>query len=350
MSTRLLSETSGPGKPPSPSITTSGGQSGKPTLESTYGTRHTREVLESECLDRVRAKFWLCTLNNPTPQEHDALRAYFGDSTNGAYATWQLERGESGTLHIQAFFGMATVLSRPKLKTLLQSKRWFLIRARWPVFAREYVRKEDTRVEGPWELGTQPVLEQGKRSDIDDEICDVIQGLHPKRRKFAEAHPKGIVIRERGLIALWNTLHQSVRSTRPKVTIFWGESGSGKSYKASLMLPEHETYWKAPGKWWCGYWGQKHTVLNEFSPKAWDFTWNQWKRITDWCPMTVEPKNGNTHFTSEYLTITTNEDPKDWWYEERLKPLEAEVWNNRDIKCIQMFKKDLVILENIHIN
>ena len=71
----------------------------------------------------------------------------------------QLEQGESGTPHFQF------VLHLHKRVRLTFFKKWNKDVAAYPAGepkgAITYVTKEDTRIEGPWELGTKPSLRGG---------------------------------------------------------------------------------------------------------------------------------------------------------------------------------------------
>lgn len=86
------------------------------------------------------------------------------------YSSWQKEEGESGTVHYQGY----VELDKPiKLGGI---KKWGGDWARAHLEprkgtreqAREYTRKEESRIDGPWEHGTWSEKAQGKRCDLED--------------------------------------------------------------------------------------------------------------------------------------------------------------------------------------
>lgn len=108
---------------------------------------------------RIRAKFWIGTLNNFTAAETRALHALSMNSTV-AFAVWQHERGKEGVDHHQLFIALVDPVSLATLKTILCSGRWHLERAADPKAAMAYCQKAGSRLEGPWEIGTAPQFVQ----------------------------------------------------------------------------------------------------------------------------------------------------------------------------------------------
>lgn len=106
----------------------------------------------------MAARRWVFTVNNPDG-ELDTTVSWL------RYCSWQLECGDSGTPHWQ---GYCELLSPQRLAAL---KRWlptahFEVARADRIAARAYTRKEDTRVDGPWEFGDFGSGGQGRRSDI----------------------------------------------------------------------------------------------------------------------------------------------------------------------------------------
>lgn len=103
---------------------------------------------------------YIFTLNNPTEQ------LTFPACVK--YASWQKERGENGTEHYQGYMEL------DKPTRVGGIKKWA---GGWPRAhlevrrgtrdqARDYTRKEDSRIEGPWEHGDFNHSQQGKRNDL----------------------------------------------------------------------------------------------------------------------------------------------------------------------------------------
>lgn len=98
-----------------------------------------------------RQRNYVFTINNPTPEEAN------GEVNLGTHVKWtvyQLEEGEAGTQHIQGVVAFQNAIS-------LAGARAIHGRAHWEVCQNipasiEYCQKEDTRVAGPWVVGTLP--------------------------------------------------------------------------------------------------------------------------------------------------------------------------------------------------
>lgn len=350
---------------------------------------------------RIRAIFWVGTLNHPgaifghagEPSETvkcaKALLSRLVERSVLSGFRFQLERGEEGTLHLQAFFQCVTALSLPGLKLVLEHPEWHLERAHHPSEAWDYSGKEETRILGPYHEGSRPTSSgQGRRSDLEEATQAVISGVFPRSSSFVKAFPCTAVRHLRGMMELYAIVHGQPRYERPRVVILFGASGNGKTYRAlfskletagedaerglggvevpdqqdgrdeqsapsplgSLRLedpadgpmvqPACTTYFKNPGKWWDNYQHQQRVVFNDFDPVSWECSWNDWKRLTDWCPVQYECKGGVIEFNSREIIVTSNSDPRNWWAIERQSPGEDQVWNNRDIAMFECIAKD----------
>jgi hypothetical protein len=99
----------------------------------------------------TKSKNFIITINNPTYDIHqlmDKLKA-----AGFTYARGQLERGESGTPHLQACFGGKSTRFSVIHKMF---PGCYVAGSKSPFDAWEYCGKEDTRVEGPVEYGVPP--------------------------------------------------------------------------------------------------------------------------------------------------------------------------------------------------
>jgi len=304
-------------------------------------SRAPRETDFQSHLLRIRAKSWIGTLNNFTSADHAILQDLLISWTSAEYCVWQEEVGESGTPHLQIFLHLSKPESLTQLKRMtFSTAHWE--RAKQPQKAMEYCQKEDTRINGPWIIGVIPMFQQGKRSDLSIEIEKIADGkLHPESKEFADLFPKGVVLRSKGLTKLWNQLHERNRTTNPIVMILYGVSGVGKSYRALKMDTPPNTYWSWDGKWMDGYRGQRTLIMNEFTPVSWgEMSWNEWKRITDWTPLRRHTKGSSVNYSPSLIILTTNEHPSMWWQEERQRPFEQGVWENRDIHEFHIEEKE----------
>ena len=96
----------------------------------------------------MQANNFIITINNPTQDVHQVSELV--KAAGFKHFRGQLEKGDSGTLHIQATFGgkKHRILSLKKLFPLARIEI-----ARSPIDAWNYCGKEDTRVEPTLEWG-----------------------------------------------------------------------------------------------------------------------------------------------------------------------------------------------------
>lgn len=112
-------------------------------------------------------RVWCFTINNPANNE--LPNGWLGVQD----AIWQLEQGESGTLHLQGFVRFDKNKRLSALKKLDATAHWEVCKA--PAAAVDYCSKEDTRIFGPWTIGS-PKGKQGQRSDIDEAVARIAAG------------------------------------------------------------------------------------------------------------------------------------------------------------------------------
>ena len=104
-----------------------------------------------------QARNWVYTLNNPTvtlEQANAALR----EINSFLFHACQLERGESGTLHIQGYVQFSRPVRLTQLTARLMGAHWETRRGSHQQ-ALTYVTKAESRVSGPFQDGeaTKPV-------------------------------------------------------------------------------------------------------------------------------------------------------------------------------------------------
>lgn len=102
------------------------------------------------------------------------------------YGVYQLERGESGTLHWQGYAELSKMVKLGGLKKWLPTAH-FEKRMGSDVQARDYCMKADSRVAGPWEHGTfvPAANTQGKRTDL-QAFVEAVDGGASRRELFRE--------------------------------------------------------------------------------------------------------------------------------------------------------------------
>lgn len=152
-------------------------------------------------------------------------------------------------------------------RTVTQMKNWlstahFGARIGTRVQARDYTRKEESRVDGPWERGQWQAAGQGRRTDLEDAIETLKNATHTKAlKRVAEKNPAAFVKFSRGLHDLADELEvlpadrdfvprpwhgdllQKLAIVPDDRKIFWvtdTEGGKGKSRLARYLVLEKD--------------------------------------------------------------------------------------------------------------
>lgn len=166
-----------------------------------------------------------------------------------------------------------------------------------------YVHKDDTSIAGTrFEVGLKPVRrnvvkdwdaiwEYATKGDLMAIPSDVRIRCYSTFKKIGESHLQPVAIVRRCFV-------------------YWGKSGSGKSRRAWEEAGLH-CYSKDPRtKFWCGYTGQDHVVLDEFRGSI-DIS--HLLRWLDRYPVRVELKGSSTALAMTTCWITSNIHPRDWY-------------------------------------
>lgn len=173
--------------------------------------------------------------------------------------------------------------------------------------ARDYCRKLETRVADtqPQEVGHWKAGGTGSRNDL-YEIRDlIISGSSPL--ELADHNFTAWVRYHRAFDRYRLELRSSdLRSV--DVFVYYGESGTGKSFRAYTENPG--AYWKPQGDWWDGYAGESTVVIDDFY--GW-IKYSMMLRVCDKYPLHVECKGGTIPANWTKIIITSNKHPRDWY-------------------------------------
>jgi len=247
------------------------------------------------------ARDWVFTINNPT--ETDDPRKW----DDVSYVTWQLEKGADGVPHLQGYVEWS------KLKRLSANKK-INARAHWEIRmgtqaqARDYARKEDTRVDGPWELGElRPG--QGARTDLAS-VCDkIVSGVSMK--EIAQENGPLFVQYGRGLRDLQQTVSGHYSHDEVRGVWYWGAPGTGKSHTARTEYPD--AFIKSQNKWFDGYGGEKSMILDDLDKLGGDKLGHYLKIWADKYSCTGEVKGATVNLQHEAFVVTSNYHPSTLW-------------------------------------
>lgn len=221
-----------------------------------------------------------------------------------AFIAGQLERGaDTGYLHWQLLVAFERKVRLAAVKKIFgQSVHAELSRSS---AARDYVWKDDTAVAGTrFELG-----EFKLRRNVSKD-WDAIREAAKSGR--LEEIPADVYVRSYNSLKRIATDHMQAHPLERSVFVFWGRTGSGKSRRA-WEEAGLGAYPKDPrSKFWDGYRGQEHVVIDEFRGGI-DIA--HLLRWFDRYPVIVEVKGSSVVLCAKTIWITSNLSPDDWYPE-----------------------------------
>jgi len=208
------------------------------------------------------------------------------------FAVWQKEKAPTTEkVHLQFFVVFRLKKRLNGAKDALGSSQVHLEIARDPVKSVEYCQKEETRMEGPFCVGINPL--EKKRSIV--EMCrsmpiSEILGVNPELWRNVRQMRE---IRQ---------LYLLPRRTQPRAIFLQGPTGCGKSLICSILSDLKPCYFKNDSKWWCGYEQQEVVVWDEFRRCDAGLYLNMINHL----PFQVETKGGMVHLNSWLFVFTSN--------------------------------------------
>jgi len=218
------------------------------------------------------------------------------------YIRGQLERGaDTGYLHWQIIVAF-TKKCRLRHVKLVFGEHVHAELSRSSA-ADQYVWKDETAVEGTrFELGERKL----KRNSCKD--WETIR--RDAQRGQLDAIPADIYVRHYGSLKRIVADHLQPLAIERRVVCYWGSTGAGKSRRA-WTEGGLDAYPKDPrSKFWDGYVGQKHVIIDEFRG---GIDIGHMLRWLDRYPVIVEVKGSSTVLKAETIWITSNIHPKDWY-------------------------------------
>lgn len=253
---------------------------------------------------------WCFTLNGS-----EQVLTTFSDKLRGGingvrYCIWQLEKGETGSnLHIQGYVELASGQRISWLRRRITERAHWEPRRGTREQARDYCRKEETRVDGPWELGEFTLGGQGRRRDLADVVERI--GGGGTVSDIAAEFPLEFIKYHRGIERL---IMVSGKPREPEVPhraiLLFGPPGCGKTHRVSAKYPG--AYWKPTRtNWFDGYVNQDVIVYDDFN-RGW-FSLDEFCRIVDRYPVHVQQKGGHCHLGNRVSVFTTNTLPRYWY-------------------------------------
>lgn len=262
---------------------------------------------------------------------------------------FQFERcPKTSRIHMQGFAQFVNPKGMKMVKNLIGNEPHVETMKGTVEQAVAYCRKDESRLFGPYLLGEEPKCQQGKRTDLES-----LRTMVKERKSdldILESDAK--YARYEKQINYMRFTYDEARSDREAtgldVKVFYGATGTGKTYTAVHMCANKDDYYIAecPSQkncklWFNGYRGQSVLILDDFSGDycSLDFL----KRLLDHYKLKVEFKGGFVWACWTTVIITTNYMP-DSWYQNALAPVNVDPLKRR-IGHIYEFLPDRLYIE-----
>lgn len=100
------------------------------------------------------------------------------------------------------------------------------------------------------------------------------------------------------------------RTTKTKLTVIYGPTGTGKSHYC--LQQDSQAYWKTRNEWWDKYSNHKTVIIDDFY--GW-LPFDTLLRLADKYPLQLPIKGGHVNFNAEHIYITSNKTPNEWYKE-----------------------------------
>lgn len=262
------------------------------------------------------SKFWCFTLNNPkeNPTKFSerlaALRSVKG-------CVFQLERGESGTLHWQGYIEFVSSYAMRRVKATIGNNPHLEVRRGTAIQAYEYCTKDATRVpgtkSGPWEIGTINLTAgapgQGRRNDL-HAVTETIRKAS-SFREVVEAHPAETIRYSRGIKVVFDTLKVPTTPKVPEVWLYYGKTGLGKT---RLAMQNPSVFKKAgSANWFDGYDHHEVLIIDDFGGGRNKLPLCDLLNYLDRYPIKLPVKGSFVDRDCSLIVVTTNIHPRDWY-------------------------------------
>ena len=179
--------------------------------------------------------------------------------------------------------------------------------------ARTYCMKDDTRTDGPCELGVFPVSEQGKRSDL-ARIAELLTSGTSVRELYQDSANASTLIRYgRHIDNFVSRRLQYQPRPVPDVVLCYGPTGCGKTSFAFELDPELYRVPIGNNIWFNGYTGEKTILWDEFSGASSHCRLDYFLQFADRYALQVGTKGGHTSPLASTIIFSSNNHPTTWW-------------------------------------
>lgn len=195
-------------------------------------------------------------------------------------------------------------------------------RARFRHRLRDYILKKETtdpaEGSGPFEVGTFHANEPGKRTDV-DYLYEMLREGKTQRQIF-EHSPAAWGRNRHALRAAEAFLPQPMLRSAPKIVVFYGETGVGKSrlaHELALKEAKNDTTqiykYCLDNQFWERYSDQRIVLFDEFPGTSDYYDYRQLLTIIDRYAVQVNQKGASAWFQGTHIIFTSNISPALWY-------------------------------------
>lgn len=233
------------------------------------------------------------------------------------YCCYQIEKApDTGKIHVQGMICFKSPCRMAAVKTLIGNEPHVEI-CKAPAQSRDYCRKEESRILGPWEHGDCP-QGQGKKKIFKTMWDDCKANKRPI--EMIENNPN-VANHEKVLKFMRFTLLEN-QSDRQHIDmrciISYGKTDLGKTYSAVNFIAKDGDYYilqsptaKGNKLWFDGYYGQKYLILDDWDGSCCTIAFL--KRLLDKYKLPIEIKGGYSWAVWHTIIVTSNSHPKEWF-------------------------------------
>lgn len=275
-------------------------------------------------LRNQNSKYWCFTINNPSADDELQMDRLRDVST---YLVYQLEQGENGTRHYQGYVEFSIRKKGSTVKNLIPRAHLQQRRGSGEQ-ASEYCKKDESRLDGPFEFGTLATVTQGARNDLKAIKAAINEGRSLTDIAKDDNISFGSVIRyHRGFQWYLNSVDPG-RAFKTQVVLFIGDAGTGKSTLANLFPKPYTVAEATSSQFYDGYDCREHetVIFDDFNGRI---KFQTMLQLMDEHPYHVNVKGGIVNWKPKWLIICSNKQPDEWYLKASLDPRLWTAFNRR---------------------
>lgn len=287
---------------------------------------------------------WCWTMNNPKQMEEE-LWSRLANHKDVKGAVFQKEQGENGTEHYQGYIELHTRQYTSGVIRILGEHAHCIKPNGGRMSNIRYCSKQATKIgETKWvgcideNTATNRRGSQGQRTDLSDAVKKYREMGEGAFEILTEEGKDGVVRCRRAIIEMAKAIDLAKAKEEDRkywkkqaelyaegkeiegqkqrdVYLYFGPSGCGKTTRAKMDVAGNDGYLyekKGDTKWWCGYEGEDHVLLDEFNGDSYGNI-EDFNRMTNVGVFQGETKGGQVFVKAEAVHITTNRHPCHWW-------------------------------------